>query len=247
MSSPPRSAVLRARTVVRELIEQADRALAPGVYVAISVSAVRTRTWLRGRGLPFLDPEAPAPRHLDVARTADHVIAQSRSTSAALGAVTGVAGWLGIPTEVAGWAVAHLRLAQRLSVVYGFDPMSDRGHAAVSRALAAGLEVDLPEEGVVGTRVSDVVRPALDLAPPDLATLRGALVRRVIRSAVRVATRRAGRVVPVLAAGVSAVDNHAITAEVGERMKAVLQRLAEAPAPDHARLVEAIEVGSGEA
>ena len=52
-----------------------------------------------------------------------------------------------VPPEAALSIVLVIRMIQRLCVVYGFDPETDRGEAALTRTLAAVWNVTLPEGG----------------------------------------------------------------------------------------------------
>lgn len=235
------------REWLRDTVRTADAAALPALYAAVSVPADTTRAWLRDRGLPFLDPALGTvgqPRLADVDRTADHVIAQSQARAAGVGAVGGVAGWLALAPEVAAWVLGSLRMAQRLAVVYGFDPSSDRGHVVLSRAVAAGFEVDLPDQGLTGLSVSDLAR-AFRPAPIDPRAVGGRLARAVAWRSLRFVTGRVGRLLPVVASGVSAVDNHREAARIGERMKAVYRRLADPGGASDGRVVDAIEVVAG--
>lgn len=226
----------------RDVAQRADARALAALYAAVSVSTPATQAWLRERGLPFLDAGAPAPRLIDVDRTADHVIDQTRANTAALGAFTGLAGWLTVPPEVVGWIVACLRMGQRLAVVYGFDPQTDRGHVAVSRAIAAGFEAELPERGLVGMRLSELARSMVGDVTPDARKMGGQLARTVVVRSARLAMGRVGRLLPVVASGVSASGNHQEAARVGERMKQTLRKLATAPEAASDRIVEAVEI-----
>ena len=98
---------------------------------------------------------------------------------------------------------------------------------ALLRALAHGLELELPEHGAVGLRVSEVGAWAAGRLDPTNVTLW--LVRGLLtRSASSVATG-AARLIPVVSAGVGAAAAHARTQALGGRMIALYRQLAEVP------------------
>src|SRR5687768_10676674 len=125
-----------------DAVDRADATLVAGGYRAVSVSAERVRAWLRFRGLACLDPARPDPPPMgEVGRSAVVVIARSAALCGALGGAAGLAGAPSVPPEAVATAILALRMAQRLCVVYGFDPATDRGQMALARALAAAWEV----------------------------------------------------------------------------------------------------------
>jgi hypothetical protein len=135
--------------------------------------------------------------------------------------------------------VSTLRLGQRLAIAWGFDPGTDRGRMALWRALAAALRVDLPDQGPVGVKVSDLP----GLARPNLRAENVALwLARalVLRSAMSVAGKIT-RFVPVLAGGFGAWSASRRTTELGVAMAAVYRNLVEMPIL--APVEDAVEVG----
>jgi hypothetical protein len=229
----------------RDWLEAADERALPTLFALVSVRPESFRSWLRARDLPFVEPGS-APRGLrEVDRTADHVVEQAGATGTGIAALGGLGGGLAAPSEAVAWAVATVRLAQRLAVVYGFDPSTPRGRAAVARALAAGFGAALPDDGPSGLRVTEVLRGVATRQPLPGPTQVGTLLARaVMRRSVRLATGRLGRLVPVVSSGVGAVENRRATLEIGARMKDVLRRLAEAGGASGV-VVEALEVRRG--
>lgn len=218
-----------------DALERADALALSRGYRAVSVSPERVRAWLRLRRLGFVDPAAPEPPPLsELDRAAEAVIERAR---ASIGGLAGAASLAGAPTlgaEIAGTAVVVLRLAQRLCVVYGFDPSTDRGRMAVVRALAAAWQVELPESGAVGLRLSDL--PAALAPGGDPAAVGARLVRATVLGSVGWVAA-AQRLVPVLPARRRVWESRARVADAGRRMQQVLRRLAEVP-PSLARPVE---------
>jgi hypothetical protein len=229
--------------VVREVLallgEHVDQRLPTGLYVAVSVQTERERQRLRRASRPFLAPDAPAPPLADVDLTAAWAVRQASLAAATLGGIAGVGGPMSVPPEALASAVGVLRLAQRLAVIYGFDPETDRGQMAVWRALAAGLEIELPPSGPMQVRLRDV--PDMLVPRQNLQSAGVALTRSVLRSTAWSIAGKLSRFVPVLAPGFSAVGSRHRMRQVGGRMQAALHRLAEVP-QELAFVEEAIEV-----
>jgi hypothetical protein len=218
---------------------QADESAIHAVYRAITVSVEGTRERLRGRGWLFLDPACAAPTSVDVRFTAERVVTKSVAKATAVAGFAGLGGILSVPPEVAAEVVALVRLAQRLAIVYGLDPTTDRGERAVHQALSAGLEIELPAGGLLGMRVSDLSRVFVGRSPKRVsAAVTGALVRQT----TWMVAGRVGRFVPGLSAGFGAVRSRRRIREVGTRMVEVFERLSDLPIDGSAGWVDAEEV-----
>lgn len=230
---------------VRRVTERLDEVALPAIYAAISVPTAGERARFERAGLAYVGRPGGPPDPWQLDRAADTVIGWTRANTSLLGGVAGLAGLLSVPPEVAAWGVAILRMTQRIAVVYGIDPETERGRLVVARAVAAGFDVALPAQGIDGLKVSELFAHVLGQAPTPsrgelVANVQGALVRAVVwRSALRLAGRM-GRIVPVVSSGFSAVDNQRRAAEIGQRVKAVVRRMAELPALPG--VVDAIEV-----
>jgi len=232
------------REWLAEVLGEVDAALLGRVHLAVSVDTERVRRWLRAADKPFVDPAGcELPEAGRLRETGAWVVEQSRLKLAVVGGLAGFGGAASVPPEALASTIASLRLAQRLAIVYGFDPASDRGEMAVWRALAAGFEVDLPEDGPVGMRVSQV--PAVVARGSQSRYPAGALATAVMRQTAWSIGRRLSRwlALPLVSAGVSAAGAHRRISAAGERMHATLERLADAPPVDPARLQDALEVG----
>lgn len=226
------------RDLFDRLVDHADQRLPAGFYAAISVPTARTRERLRARHKAFIDPDrSEVPAMVDVDATATWVISQSKLNYATLGGIAAVGGWASVPPEALASAMGVVRLGQRLAVVYGFDPETDKGQMALWRALASGLEMELPSEGPMQVRLRDL--PAV-LAPQPVSA--GTYMARQVltRQAYAIATRFT-RLIPLVSPILSASRSHSRMHAVGERMRDVFRRLAEIPA--EMRFVEdAVEV-----
>jgi hypothetical protein len=236
-----------ARELVDELVDRADRRLLPAVYRSVSISTRQTRSRLRLHARPFVDPELQVhPPLLEVDHTARWVLTSSRTHVSALAGMASLAGLLSVPPEALATVAAYVRLAQRLSVVYGFDPETDRGKMAVWRALAAGLELALPGGGPLDLRASELARAVARSS--DRGSVAANLAGQVLSSTALAVGRRASRLVPVVSTGWSARAAGRRADVVGERMMAVLRRLSEARPVDPAAVEDAVElVGPGRA
>ena len=210
------------RQVWNNLAERFDEELFPTLYAAASLSTEDIRSELDTLGLARLGVDtAPAPHELELASRA--VIARSCRRAAARGALAGAGGLLAVPPEAAASAVQSIRLAQRLVVVWGFDPETDLGQIHLARSLAAAFEVELPEQGPIDMRVRDLAR----LTRPKVPELRNqttALARVLAtRSVVSLATRFT-RWIPGVGAGLGAIGAHRGLHRQGERMVTYLRR-----------------------
>lgn len=221
----------------------ADARTLPGLYAAVSIRPVRTAAWLRGSGKPFVDGNNPVPSEYDLEQTAAWVTQQSRLRMALVGGLAGLGGMATIPPEAVAAIVSAIRLAQRLAVVYGFDPATDRGEMAVWQAVAAGFQVTLPQSGAMGLRVTSLPGLAMGRATQENAS--GKLAIAVAQSSAFWIGKRFTRwfPVPVLSSGIGARAAERRVADVGRRMAATLGRLAIAPVPTDIR--EAVEVDAG--
>ncbi len=155
-------------------------------------------------GIAFVDEAAGEwPDAEALARSVARVSKEASRKSAALGAIGGLAGVLAIAPELAAQLVASLRLAQRLAVVYGFDPETDHGKLVLARALAAAWEVQLPDSARVTTRISDLT--VMARSGGNSEALVGWAGRQVASKSVAVLVGRVVRLVPGLGAGVGGV------------------------------------------
>ena len=143
-----------------------------------------------------------------------------------MGAAGGAAGAAGVPPEVLALLVQTLRLAQRLSVVYGFDPETDRGQVMLWRAMGAAYDVDMPD-GQLTVKVRDLPSTVAHNMPPARQAAAW-MTRRVIRRAVWQVAAKGIRLVPGLSTGISAWSAQKRIQAQGRRMAQVLGRACEA-------------------
>jgi hypothetical protein len=234
---------MRIRDVLAELVDRADGRVVESLYVAVSVPTERVRTQLRQWGHPFIDPKlAEPPEMAELERTAEWVIHQASSTQTALGGFAGLAGAASVPPEVLATTIHTLRLAQRLAIIYGFDPDTDRGQMALWRALAAAYEFELPDRGLVGLRLREL--PSLfPVSTPEPRSVGAKLATQMVRRTAWMVAGRVTRFVPVLSAGWAAAGARKRMAAMGGRMSDTLSRMADAPSPYRLLVEDAVEVG----
>lgn len=210
--------------LLQALGERLDEDLLPAIYVAASVPTADVRAWMRDSGIPFLDPDAGNfPSASDLDDSAVRVISHARTRATAFGFASGFAGPVAIPPEVLASIVSTLRLAQRLAVLYGFDPETDVGRLVMWRALAAAYEVELPAQGPVGLKVRELPELLRSQVP---ATRQAStwLARQVVVRATGTLMSRVTRFIPGLGAGLAGWGAHRRTVALGGRMAEVYRR-----------------------
>jgi len=212
---------------VLHLVEQRlDENLLPALYAAASLDTAGIREELQGEDLAYADlREGRVPPMDDLDATAETLIERGRKRAGAVGAAGGVAGAAGVPPEVLALLIQTLRLAQRLAVVYGFDPETDRGQVMLWRAMGAAYQVDVPE-GQLQMRVRDLPSTMKHNLPPAKQAAVW-MTRRVVRRAVWQVAAKGVRLVPGLSTGLSAWSAQKRVQAQGRRMADVLRRACE--------------------
>lgn len=212
----------------RALGDRIDVELIPSLVERISVPTNQIRAELRQAGLPWQDPEAGVLHELpDLLESARKVARKGTWQAAGVGAVGGAIGAAAVPPELMLTLVHHLRLAQRLAVVFGIDPETDAGKILVARAMAAAYEVELPTEARLELRVRDL--PAfLSRASPVQGDAGRWVVRQIVGRTATALTRRVSRLVPGLGVGIGAFGAGKRTMEAADRMIEVYSRALEA-------------------
>jgi hypothetical protein len=232
---------MSARDLLDDVARQLNSDLIPALVRAASIDPDRFCDDLRERGLPI--QRLTDLRTLDTALldpVAESLIESARRRSALSGVGLGMGGWLAIPPEILAQLVQQLKLAQRLSLLYGVDFRSPAGELALWKAMAEGADVTVPIEGsprqVAGSLPARIGRTPVAVNPV-VSRLALAVVRQIV-------TRRAlpvGRLVPVVASGVGMVSNYVQFGRAGRRMMAYYRRT-RVTAPDATLLeVEILE------
>lgn len=211
--------------LARAMGDRVDAELIPALYERVSVPTAQIREELRAQSLPFQDVEAGQVHELDdLVESARKLVRSGAWKSAGLGALSGALGPLAVPPELAATAAHHLRMAQRLAVVFGFDPETDAGKVIVARALAAAYDVAVPTSVRLDLRVRNL--PTLFARErTDTGTW---LARQIVSRTAASLTQRVTRLVPGLSVGLGAWTAGRRTGRVAEKMIEVYSRALEA-------------------
>lgn len=228
--------------ILQNLGERLDAELLPSIYASVALRTAEVRAELREAGLACYDPEAgQLPGEGELALSAEAVIDRSTRNATLSGAVAGLAGAAALPPEVAVTLVRTLRLGQRLAVIYGHDPETERGKLILWMAVAAAWEVKLPEQASLDLRV----RALPDLLREQVPALRlsmGAFGQTVATRALVTMGRRTLRLLPGLGAGLGAWDARRRLRAHGARMLRVVQRAWEGGLVLDGPIEDAVEV-----
>jgi hypothetical protein len=210
-------------TIVRALGTQLDGSLLPTVAAAVFPTTTELRARLRHAGEAWLDPDGiERPIAEQVRATSDRAIRRARGRAGWWAAASTAAGPWGVAPERVGTLFAVLRLAQLLAVIHGLDPETEAGRRVLLRAVAAGLELEIPDQGPAGFRLQDARRW---LAGSQARGRLGAWLLGTTRVAV---LARVMRIVPGLSTGYSAKAARDHLGAAGERMRAVFERHSDA-------------------
>ncbi len=209
------------KLLIENVGDRLDEDLLPALYAAVSLPTEAIRRELDERELIWYEPgagRAPSLEELDL--SAERLIDTSRRRAGALGGVGALAGALAVPPEVLASLVHSLRLAQRLAVVYGFDPESERGRVLLWRALAAANGIELPDQGSLDLKVKDLPA-AIASQVPRGKNAAAWVTRRMVRRTTGQLTRRITRLIPGLGAGVAVWRSSRSQEDQGRKMQAI--------------------------
>ena len=212
------------RQVLHNLGDRVNEDLLPAIYDAVALPTSEIRQQLRAEGLAYHDPQTgrePGLESLDA--SAELVIRRARRVAAASGAVAGFAGAAAVPPEVIGSIVGTLRLAQRLAVIYGHEPETDRGRLLLWRGLAAAYEIEPPTQGSFDVHLRDLPRLILRQQAEVERSLASFARTLVARATVSVG-RRTIRMLPGAGAGLAALAGRRRVQSQGGRMLPVFRR-----------------------
>lgn len=212
------------QVLLEALGDRLDDGVLPAVYRVASVPVDTIRAELDAQGLPYTDHQAgrvPDAHELETA--AEGLIRQAGRRAAWRGAIGAAGGVATLGPEAAASLIQTLRLAQRLAVLYGHDPDSDRGRVLLTRALGAAWRVDLPTDGALGVRLRQlptVVRSRMDQLMAEAGPLGPAVLQRAALSL----GKRLGRAIPGIGTTLGAIAARRGLRAQGRRMARVYQR-----------------------
>jgi len=201
--------------------DRLDEDILPALYAAISVPSERVRQDLRDAGVSFTDPLGGTwPELAELDQASEGLIARAANRSTVAGAVSGSLGAAGVPPEVVSSMLTDIRLAQRLSILYGVDPASERGRVLLWRALGAAWQVPVPDQGNLALKIRHLPG-AFGTQLPAADQAAAWMTRHIVRRAVRQAASRFWRWIPGVGSGLSAVAGRRRARAHGERMRKV--------------------------
>ena len=210
--------------LLQELGMRLDEDLPPWALKSISVDPAEFTQHLESQGLAYVNPKRlNQPNQTEVTQTAEIFIHKAVVRAGIGGAMSGVAGWAGVPPEVAARVIQSLRLAQRLAIIYGHNPHSDRGVIHIRSALAAAWDIDLPVQARMDMKLSDVSSVVKGGLPQTHKTPTW-LMRVLVNQATATVGRRAVRLVPGLGSGIGFVQSRSTVRKQGQRMLSIFQK-----------------------
>jgi hypothetical protein len=226
-------ALSRFQDIRAEIETRFDKDLLPAITARLRIPTEEIRHEIGRRGLPIHGNEIPLDT-LD--GSADALGRKTARKAMAVGAAGSVGGLVTMTPELAAGLIQHLRHAQRLAVVYGFDPQSELGNLLLWKALAVAYEVELPVQGLVGLHFRELGGLARETGEAHALTT---LIRKLLLSSVKGLSRRPGRYVPGLGLGLSARASAKRSRSLHAAMKGVFR---EAWREAHASLGASTEV-----
>jgi uncharacterized protein (DUF2249 family) len=228
--------------VLRNLGHQLDKDVLPGLYLRAGLRTDVIRAELDRLGVPYYDPTTGRTPSASELEAAAEVIAFRAARAGTLtGGVAGFAGLLAVPPELVASLVQTLRLGQRLAVVYGHDPDTDKGKLLLWKAIAAAYEVDLPAEGPLEWRLQQLA-VSMQTRAESMRSSTDWLARTL---AVRVAvsfSSRVSRLIPGLGAGLGAWEGRRRLQEQAVRMTPVFRRAWDGALYIEGAIEDAVEV-----
>lgn len=204
---------------VQALIDAIDDGLLQGLYRLASVRPEDVLVDLRRAGCQV--PDLVAVRELapDLLREpATRYVALAQRSAALSGASLGLGGWIGLPAGLLHLIVVVMRLAQRISLTYGFDHTTDRGEIELWKALAHSVGASMDWEGTEAElmrRLPAVVTGTGAFQNPLLLKAAQAVLLRLAATY----GLRATRWVPVVGGGAGLAMNWVHVGRIGKRLR----------------------------
>jgi hypothetical protein len=210
---------VKTEDFARGLLDTLDEGLFQTVYRMGSVDVDDVLRKIRNAGVEVdgLDDLGSVPTE-ELDPIVNGYIRRARFAAAASGISFGFGGWLSLPPGLAHLVVVCLRLAQRTSLVYGFDHRTDRGEIELWKALAAATGANVDWEGTEAElmrRLPAVVTGTGTFSNPLLLKAFQAVVVRVALAA----GLRATRWVPMVGSGSGLVLNYLQVDRIGRQLK----------------------------
>lgn len=206
------------RQILHNLGERVDMDLLPSLYQASTLSTAQIQREFMRTQTRWHDPsQGMNPDAVELQLAAHAVIGRCTRVAMIRGALGGSLGALAIPPEIAASLVQTLRMAQRLAVLYGFDPETARGQLLLSRALEVTYNLKLPTQRAMGVRMRDL-RQVSTQQLPDVQRTTAWVARTVSWQMTRRIGGRIGRVLPGFGMGIGAWDARRLMKRHGQIM-----------------------------
>jgi hypothetical protein len=210
--------------VLRQLGQQLDKDLLPNLYRRAGLRTEAIRDELDAQNVPYYDPTTGrTPTAIELDGSVQVVSARAVRAGTLTGGMAGFGGLLAVPPEVVASLVQTLRLAQRLAVIYGHDPETERGRLLLWRGIAAAFDVDLPAEGSLEWRLQRLAESLQEKAQAQRITPDRIARTLTVRLAVTL-TGRVSRLIPGVGAGLGAWEGRKRLQEQAARMAPVFRR-----------------------
>ena len=210
---------MRADDLARALLDALDDGLFQHLYRLSSVDPKEVVSDLASRGARVNGLESIASLGVEeLDPLVDRYVKDARRQAAMSGLSLGAGGWLGLPPGLMHLVVSVVRLAQRISLAYGFDYRTDRGEIELWKALARAVDADVDFEGSEAEllrRLPAVVTGTGTFQNPLLLKAFQAVVGRVALGAGMHVTRW----VPVVGGGSGMLLNYLQVGQIGRRLK----------------------------
>ncbi|MCP4869301.1 MAG: EcsC family protein [Proteobacteria bacterium] len=205
--------------VARSLLDALDDGLFQTFYrmTWVDPESVVKAVRASGADVSAVDAFASLPtEQLD--GVADTYIRRARRTAALSGVSLGAGGWVGLPPGLGHLVVVIVRMAQRISLTYGFDYRTDRGEIELWKGLATATGANVDWEGTEAElmrRLPAVVTGTGAFSNPLMLKAFQAVVTRIALAS----GLRATRWVPVVGGGSGLVLNWLQVDAIGKRLK----------------------------
>ncbi len=215
---------MNAEDVARGLLDALDEGLFQHVYRLASVTDVEV---LRDLATEGIDADSIASLQsrpsAELDPQIDRYIARARRSAAGSGLSLGAGGWIGLPAGLSHLVVVVIRLAQRISLAYGFDYTTDRGEIELWKALASAVGADVDFEGTE----AELMR-LLPVVVTGTGTFQNPLLLKAFQAVVVRLAASAGlhltRWVPIVGGGTGMVINYVQVGRVGRGLKAAFRQ-----------------------
>lgn len=212
-----------SRQLLQDLAQRLPDAFLPALYRAASIDQTKFLMQLQSRGLNITHLGDLASQDLALIQpVAESFVRSSRRVSALSGVGSGVAGWVAIAPEAGHAAAMLLKLAQRLSLLYGFDYLTPAGELLLWKAIAEAVGVEERMEGVVDTarQLPEMLKSGRAINNPVVRQLAQAVMKRLI---LRISAPF-GRMVPIIGGGIGGWSNYREMGRAGRRMMRYYER-----------------------